>query len=163
MKPIPNELIVKMPRAVEATRESCQEAADAVLHVLFLMGQQLEPPADNWALFVSNGVEVYPLPAPWTSEERRKIRLLVDLNGNSDEGGYLEVCHRNALEFNEALESRDLPLAQKIAAYGPDDSAHVWNSLNALALTVTDESVYRPLELSDETKQSYYLAVGLGS
>ena len=155
MKPIPEEAIAAMPTSVEATRESCQEAADATLLVLFLMGEQLDPPADSWPLVVLNGVEVYPLPAPWTSQERSKIKLLGDLNGTGDEGGYLEHCHRNAIEFNAALETRDLPLAQRIAAKGPVDSAHVWNNLNALAMSVEKGNVYRPLELSAETQEAF--------
>src|SRR4030095_6539953 len=107
MKPIPNELIIAMPESVEATKESCQAAADAVLHVLFLMGAELDPKM-TWPPVVSNGVELWPMPAPYQSGERRQIRLLVDLNGGgAEEGGYLAHCKRNAEEFNEALEIND--------------------------------------------------------
>src|SRR4029453_14262537 len=102
MKPIPQELIYKMPESVEATTESCQEAADAVLHVLFLMGAELDPNV-TWPPIVSNGVELWPMPTPYESGERRQIRVLVDLNGTGESGGYLEHCQRNAEEFNEAL------------------------------------------------------------
>jgi hypothetical protein len=163
MKPIPQELIYKMPDDVEASTESCQEAADAVLHVLFLMGAELDPKM-TWPPVVSNGVELWPMPAPYQSGERRQIRLLVDLNGGgAEEGGYLAHCKRNVEEFNEALEDAKPEVAEEIASMGPTDSAHIWNYLNALACSVESESVFRPLELSDECKRSYYLALGLGS
>ena len=162
MKQIEDELIDMMPESVEATRESCQEAADATLGVLFLMGAELDPKL-TWPPIVSSGVELWPMPAPYESGERRRIPLLVDLNGTGDDGGYLLHCRRNAEEFNEALDVDDPELAEKIAAQGPQDAVHVWNYLNALALTCTEESVFRPLTLSDETKGAYYQAVGLGA
>lgn len=160
MKPIAEELIDAMPSAVETTKESCQEAADAVLRVLFEMGMQLEPKL-SWPPIISNGYELWPMPAPYAFGERQTVPLLVDLNGMGDEGGYLEHCVRNAVEFNEALAEAKPDVAKEIARMGPTDAGHVWNSLNALACSVEDESVYRPIELSAETKQSYYQAVGL--
>jgi hypothetical protein len=163
MKPIPQELIHKMPESVMGTKESCQVAADAVLHVLFLMGAELDPKL-TWAPIVSSGVELWKMPTPYDPPAIRTVPLLVNLNGGgAEEGGYLAHCRRNAEEFNEALEDAMPDVAEEIANMGPTDSAHVWNYLNALACSVESESVYRPLTLSDECKQSYYLAVGLGS
>src|SRR4030095_3274955 len=161
MKPIPNELIIAMPESVEATKESCQAAADAVLHVLFLMGAELDPKL-TWPPILSNGVELWPMPPPYESGERRQISLLINLNGR-DESGYLEHCKRNAEEYNRALEEAKPYVATEIAKMGPTDATHVWNYLNSLAFSVEDESVFRALELSDETKESYYRAVGLRS
>src|SRR4030095_3438838 len=159
MKPIPNELIIAMPESVEATKESCQAAADAVLHVLFLMGAELDPKL-TWPPILSNGVELWPMPPPYESGERRQISLLINLNGR-DESGYLEHCNRNAEEFNPALEDAEPDLAKETAKTGPTGAAPVWNYLNSLACSVEDEDVYRPLELSDECKQAYYQAVGV--
>jgi hypothetical protein len=161
MKAIPNYLIVKMPVAVEASKPSCQVAADATLLVIFMMASQLEPKLD-FPPIVSNGKELWKMPTPYDPPAIETVPLLVDLNGGGDEeGGYLQHTRRNAEEFNAALEEAKPDLAKKIAGMGPTDSAHVWNYLNALACSVEDESVYRPLELSDECKQAYYQAVGL--
>src|SRR5262245_35084984 len=103
MNPIPEELIDLMPDSVEATTESCQAAADATLHVLFFMGAQLDPKLD-WPPIISGAEEVWPMPQPYASGERRSIPLLVDLNGTGEAGGYLDHCVRNAIEYNEALE-----------------------------------------------------------
>jgi hypothetical protein len=163
VKPVPNELIVKMPSDVEATRESCAAAADATLLVLFFMAGQLEPKLD-FPPIVSSGVELWKMPAPYDPPAIRTIPLLTDLNGGGDEeGGYLQHCRRNGEEYNRALEEAKPDVAKEIAKMGPTDSAHVWNYLNALACSVENESVYRPLELSVETKQAYYQAVGIRS
>jgi hypothetical protein len=163
MKSIPNELIVQMPESVEASKESCQAAADATLIVLFLMGAELNPKM-IWPPIVSNGRELWKMPAPYDPPAIETVPLLVDLNGGGDEeGGYLSHCRRNAEEYNRALEEAKPYVATEIAKMGPTDAAHVWNYLNALACSVEDEEVYRPLELSEECKQAYYQAVGLGS
>jgi hypothetical protein len=161
MKAIPNYLIVKMPVAVEASKPSCEAAADATLLVIFLMASQLDPKLD-FPPIVSNGQELWKMPTPYDPPAIETVPLLVDLNGGGDEeGGYLEHCKRNAEEFNEALEDAKPDVAKEIARMGPTDAGHVWNYLNALACSVEDESVYRPLELSDECKQAYYQAVGI--
>jgi hypothetical protein len=160
VKPIPQELIDEMPSSVEASKPSCQDAADATLHVLFLMAAELDPKLD-FPPIVSSGVELWPLPPPYETGERRTIPLMVDLNGTGEEGGYLAHCKMNALEYNEALAESKPDVAKKIASMGPTDATHVWNFLNSLACSVEDEDVYRPLELSDECKQAYYQAVGL--
>src|SRR5262245_39837615 len=162
MKKIPSEYIDAMPDSVEATKESCQEAADATLLVLFLMAGQLEqkipfPP------IVSNGRELWKMPSPFNPPAIETVPLLVDLNGTGEIGGYLMHVRRNAQEYNEAIEESKPDVARDIAMLSPMDSTHVWNYLNALACSVEDEDVYRPLELSPETKQAYYQAKGLGS
>src|SRR5262249_47014455 len=158
MKPIPQEYIDAIPTSVEATRESCQEAADLVLHVLFLMGADAEPKL-AWPPILSGDVELWPMPAPHEPGERRTVPLLVELNGGG-EGGYLVACRRNAEEFNKALDESKPEVAKEIASLGPQDSAHLWNSLNSLACSVEDEAIYRPLELSDECERAYHQAVG---
>jgi hypothetical protein len=160
VKPIQNELIEAMPSSVEASKPSCEAAADATLHVLFLMAAELDPKVD-FPPIISNGVELWPLPPPYETGERRTVPLMVDLNGTGATGGYLEHCRRNAEEFNRALEEAKPDVAKEIAKRGPTDATHVWNFLNSLALSVEDEDVYRPIELSDETKQAYYQAVGI--
>jgi hypothetical protein len=161
MKSIPNELIVKMPSDVEATRESCQAAADATLLVLFLMAGELDPKLD-FPPIISNGRELWKMPTPYDPPAIETVPLLVDLNGGGDEeGGYLAHCKLNAFEYNEALEEAKPDVAKEIARMGPTDAGHVWNYLNALACSVEDESVYRPLELSTECKQAFYQAVGI--
>jgi hypothetical protein len=161
VKLVPNELILKMPIAVEATRGSCQAAADATLHVLFLMAGQLEPKLD-FPPIISNGRELWKMPTPYDPPAIQTVPLLVDLNtAGAGEDGYLAHCKRNAQEFNEALEEAMPDVAKEIAGMGPTDSAHVWNYLNALACSIEDEAVYRALTLSPETKQSFYQAVGL--
>jgi hypothetical protein len=163
VKPIAQELIDEMPSSVEASKPSCEAAADATLHVLFLMAAELDPKLD-FPPIISNGIELWPLPPPYEMGERRTpIPLLIDLNGTGEEGGYLAHCRRNAEEYNEALAESKPDVAKEIAKMGPIDATHLWNFLNSLAFSVEDEDVYRPLELSDETKQSYYRAVGLGS
>src|SRR4030095_2198413 len=156
MKPIPNELIIAMPESVEATKESCQAAADAVLHVLFLMGAELDPKM-TWPPIVSNGVELWPMPPPYESGERRQISLLINLNGRN-ESGYLQHSKTNASEYNQALEEAKPDVAKEIARMGPTDSAHLWNYLNSLALSIEDEDIYRAITLSSETKAAFSLA-----
>jgi hypothetical protein len=163
MKPVPNELIVKMPSDVEATRESCQAAADAVLHVLFFMAGQLEPKLD-FPPIISNGHELWKMPSPYDPPAIQTVPLLVDLNtAGAGEDGYLAHCKRNAQEFNEALEEAMPDVAKEIASMGPADSNHIWNFLNALACSVEDEAIYKPLLLSPECKQSFYNACGVRS
>jgi hypothetical protein len=161
VKAIPNYLIVKMPVAVEASKPSCEDAADATLLVIFLMASQLEPKL-TFPPIISNGEETWKMPKPYDPPAIKTVPLLVDLNGGGDEeGGYLEHCKRNAEEFNAALEEAKPDVAREIARMGPTDAGHVWNYLNALACSVEDESVYRPLELSTECKQAFYQAVGI--
>jgi hypothetical protein len=156
MKPIPNEAIDAIPLTVNDSRESCRQAADSVLLVLFAMGLELETLAE-WPPILSNGREVWPLPQPWTSDESRAAVLMLTLNGVPGDPGFLAAVKRNATEFNEALETNDIPLAQNIAGEGPTDSAQVWSDTNALACSGETADVYRPLELSQETKAAFAL------
>jgi hypothetical protein len=160
MKPIPQELIDVMPTKVEATRESCQATVDPVLLVLFLLGGQLKPPPESTPPIISNGHELWPLPAKWHLEEDQTIPLLTNLNGTGqDKVGYLETCKRNAQEYNQALEDSKPDVAIGICNLWPADSAHIWEYLNALACSVEKADIYRTLTLSPETKQAYYLAI----
>jgi len=154
MNPIPQEHIDSIPDSVEATRESCQLAADKALFVLFFMANELKE-CPEFPPIISNGAEVWPLPAPWTSDEESVIRLLLNLNGRDDDPGLLPHVKRNASEYNEALQSRDIPVAEKIASQGPDDAAALWNDTNSLALESTKESNFKTLVLSDETKEMF--------
>jgi hypothetical protein len=157
MDKIPQELIDEMPTTVDATEDSCQDACDATLLVLFIAGTRPLPP-----ILSQNNIEVYPLPPPYYDGEEDQATLLSNLNGGEASGGYknreiglLEHCVKNANEYNDAVDSNDLPLANKIKAQMTEDSAHVWNWCNALAKTVCEENVYRPLLLSDSTKEAY--------
>src|SRR5262245_32504678 len=121
MKVIPEELIDQIPTDVEAERSSCQQAADAALHVLFLMGAEVQPRL-NWPPIISSGIPVWPLPPPWRSNEERQVQLLVAINGTgSEEPGLLAACKRNAEEFNVAIAEAKLDVAKQIAELGPQD------------------------------------------
>jgi hypothetical protein len=155
MNKIPEEYIDEMPSSVEATKESCEVAADATLYVLFLMAAELDEEL-TFPPIVSNGHELWKMPSPYDPPAIRTVPLLVDLNGGGDEeGGYLVHCRRNAQEFNEALDDSKPDVARDLARMSPTDSGHVWNYLNALACSVEDEDIYRPLILSDETKRIF--------
>jgi hypothetical protein len=154
MNKIPQEFIDEMPSSVEATKESCEVAADATLYVLFLMATELDEEL-TFPPIISNGHELWKMPSPYDAPAITTVPLLVDLNGTGDDGGYLLHCRRNAQEFNEAIDESKPDVARSLARMGPTDSGHVWNYLNALACSVEDESVYRPLELSDETKRVF--------
>jgi hypothetical protein len=160
MKPIPQQFIDAMPVKVEATRESCQATVDPVLLVLFFMGGQVKPPLEQTPPIISNGEEVWPLPAKWASGERETVPLLVNLNGaGSDKVGYLETCRRNAEEYNQAILDAKPDVAVGIVNLWPEDSAHVWEYCNALACSVEKSDIYQTLQLSAETKQAYYAAI----
>lgn len=159
LKKIPLELIQEMPDGVTKERDVCEKAADDTLKVLFFMAAEIAP-VENFPLIISNGVEVWPLPAPWISGERRPNIILHDLNGTEDEGGYLTACKRNAEEYNKLIEEgKDDPdaldKAKEVAKLSAGDSAHVWSYLNALVASTTTENVYQTLELSDETGDLY--------
>jgi hypothetical protein len=155
MEPVPANYINAIPETVEADRESCTIAADNTLLALFFLASQKEGEWESFPLILSNGVEVWPLPAPWTSRDENKLQLLQNLNGQGNREGYLTHCKKNCVEFNEALASNDLPLANRILAVTPQDSAAIWNDCNALAFTVETANVYRPLSLSDGTKEVF--------
>src|SRR4030095_6022987 len=151
MKPIPEEIINEMPTSVEASKPSCQAAADDTLLVLFLMAAELDPKLD-FSPIISNGIDLWPLPPPYETGERRPTALLVDLNGTGARGGYLEHCRRNAEEYNTALAEEKPDVAKEIAKMGPTDAGHVWNYLNSLACSVQGEMGFRPLEVGDENE-----------
>ena len=77
--------------------------------------------------------------------------------GNVNE--WLPHVKKNAEAYNQALAVNDVPTAVRIAEQGVNDSAMIWSNTNALAMSVEDESVYRTLELSPETKE-VYAAIG---
>jgi hypothetical protein len=154
MKKIPNELIEAIPDGVEATTESCTVAADTTLLVLFLMATELDE-RPEFPLIISNAVEVWPLPSPWTSDEENVLRLLTTLNGRGEDPGLIEHVKRNAQEYNSALDTNDIPVAERIATQGAPDSAAVWNATNSLACQSTKEGIFRTLLLSDATKHAF--------
>jgi hypothetical protein len=155
MKPIPVEMIATIPDEVEQTRESCREAADLTLRPMFFVGaegEQLEYPP-----IFSNGVELWPLPVPWTAGEYTIRQLHENLNGDD---GFLAHTRKNCEAYNAALHGGALPEARRIREQMAKDSAAVWNNCNALAHSVEDEKVYRTLDLSEETKELYNAATG---
>jgi hypothetical protein len=175
VKPIPEEIINQVPGKVIPDRESCEFAADKALMVLFLMGGELDP-VPPFPPILSGKVEVSPLPAPWEYEPPLKpsgeidIQELLDyINGapateyRGPQPGLLQHIIENANEYNIALSVNDRPTAERIAGMGPQDSAMAWSTLNSLAQSVTEGSVYSTLQLSGPTKAAYYRAVGLGS
>lgn len=159
MNSIPEEYIDRMPSVVDATKESCQAAADATLVVMFLIGAQVE--GQSWPPIISNGVENWPLPAPWASDEERMVYLLGNLNGTTNETGLLAHTKRNAVAFNDAIAVEAIPEAEVIAKQMPNDSGELWSYLNALAARVEDENVYRTIVLSAETHGAYNVACGV--
>jgi hypothetical protein len=164
MKLIPNEFVNRMPERVLPTYESCQSAADATLTALFMMGAQLDEesqPEDAWPLIVSNGVEVYPLPAPY---EENAVALQVhldNLNGDVTKTGLLPHAHTNALAYNSAILENKPDVAKAIAALGPADAAAIWNNLNGACMALVPEGgMYSPIVLDELTKISYQRTVG---
>jgi hypothetical protein len=164
MDPISSDLINAIPDEIVAEKTDCQLAADTCLMVLFTMADELEP-VPEMPLIISNGQELYPMPAPWTYAPPLRLggtqidtkEVLRNVNE------WLPHVKKNGHAYNEALAVNDIPTAERIAQQGVNDSALVWNMCNALAQSVETENVYRPLELSDETKGAFYQAVGLGS
>jgi hypothetical protein len=158
--PLPEMIIEAIPTVVQVSRESCQKAADAALLALFSLGVRLDPVPD-FPLIFSNGHEVWPMPAPWNYavpyDDTGRIKtgeLLDDLNSAGDETGLLEHIKLNAEKYNEALESGAESEARTIAEQSPADSAAVWNSTNALAMSLAKE-IYHPLNLSAATRAAY--------
>jgi hypothetical protein len=157
---LPEEIIEAIPTVVQVSRESCQEAADAALLALFSLGLRLDPVPD-FPLIFSNGHEVWPMPAPWNYavpyDDTGRIKtgeLLDDLNAVGDDIGLLEHIKLNAEKYNEALESGAESEAREIAKQSPADSAALWNSTNALAMSLAKE-IYHPLSLSAATRAAY--------
>jgi hypothetical protein len=158
--PLPEEIIEAIPTVVQVSRESCQEAADAALLALFSLGVRLDPVPD-FPLILSNGHEVWPMPAPWNYAVPYndtgwiKIGELLDnLNGVGDDIGLLKHIKLNAQKYNEALESGAESEARAIAEQSPADSASIWNNTNALAMSLTKQ-IYHPLSLSAATRAAY--------
>ena len=84
------------------------------------------------------------------------MQLLTNLNGTEgSREGWLTHAKKNCEEFNEALATNDLPLANRIIAITPGDCAAIWNDCNALALSTETAGVYRPLVLSEGTKAAF--------
>jgi hypothetical protein len=164
MKPIPEEIIDQVPEKVTPDKESCEIAASQGLLLLFMIGSQATSPL-IFPPILSNHHEVWPLPAPWTSDEENRRQLLENLNGDPEENqtGLLSHVKINARAFNEALESGAMPEAERIIDTTPGDSSSLWSDLNALAHSVEDEPDYKTIVLSDECKVAYYLACGLVS
>jgi hypothetical protein len=164
MNPIPEEVINQVPDEVEPDKESCEDAANQALLLLFMIGGQA---AESliWPPILSNNVEVWPLPAPWTSDQENKRQLLENLNGDPEENqtGLLLHVKINAHAYNRALAEGANPEAERIIGMSPADSNSLWNDLNALAQSVEVESVYKTIVLSDECKIAYYKACGLVS
>jgi hypothetical protein len=164
MDPISSDLINAIPDEIVAEKTDCQLAADTCLMVLFTMADELEP-APEMPLIISNGDELYPLPAPWTYAPPLRLggtkidtkEVLRNVNE------WLPHIKKNTHAYNEALAVNDIPTAERIAQQGINDSALIWNMCNALAQSIETEKGYRALELSTETKESYYSVAGFRS
>ena len=156
MKQIDTELINAIPSSVTPDRASAENAADAALHVLFLIGAQV-PGQTFPPLLSSTGVEVWPTPAPWNyPTDEGKNTYVSRLNES------LPHTKKNADAFNAAVAAGDKEEAEDICKVCPKDSGQIWNDSNGLARAVETASVYRTLELSAETQQAYKLATGPG-
>ena len=178
MNPIPSEVISSIQTQVEANRDSCEEVADKALYPLFLMGAELDP-VPEFPLIVSNGVVVYPTPAPWKyappmrqvggNQKINTQELLNYLNGapatehRGPQPGLLNHVKENCEEYNKALANNDRPTAERIAAQSVSDSAAVWNNCSALAMSVETGSVYKNLSLSEQTINAYEALSTTGS
>ena len=156
MDPIGSELINAIPDSIEAERDRLPGGSRYEPLVLFTLANELEP-APEMPPIISNGVELYPLPPPWTYAPPmrlagRKIdthQVLATVNE------WLPHIRKNAEAYNEALGVNDVPTAVRIAQQGVNDSAMIWSTTNALAMSVEAGNVYRALELSAETKEAY--------
>ena len=122
--------------------------------VLFTMAGELET-VPELPPIISNGREVYPLPAPWLYEPPLKVggqkidtrEVLETVNE------WLPHVKKNATAYNEALAVNDRPTAERIAVQSVKDSAEVWSTCNAVAESVETESVYSAFLLSSETEE----------
>ena len=94
MDPIGSELINAIPDSIEAEKDDCQEAADTSLFVLFTLANELEP-APEMPPILSNGVELYPLPPPWTyAPPMRLAGRKIDTHASSRDGQRMAAAHQ---------------------------------------------------------------------
>jgi hypothetical protein len=159
MKPIDQELINAIPDAVGKTRAGCQEAADTALAVLFMIGEQFKQFL-TFPLIMSNDVEVWPMPPPFTLPMTNNIDA-IEANLNE----FLRHTKINANAFNEEVNINNVPGARSIAEKTPHDSGMIWhlaNDLGRLLAGQEGETVFRTLDLSENTEYLYACAIALG-
>jgi hypothetical protein len=159
MKPIDQELINAIPDAVDKSRAGCQEAADTALAVLFTIGEQFKQFL-TFPLIMSNGVEVWPMPPPYTLPMTNNMNA-VECNLNE----FLRHAKINANAFNEEVNLNNVPGARSIADITPKDSGMIWhlaNDLCRLGALQGGETIYHPLDLSENTEYLYNCATTPG-
>ena len=153
MYPIADELIEAIPDFVEPNRGACEQAADAALNVLLLIGAQFRQFLVFPPILSTTGVELWPMPPPYHMpiDEPQPV---VQTNLNE----LVRHTKVNARAFNEEVNINNVPGARSIAEVTPKDSAAIWNYCNSLARHIEESSVVQVLGLSDATKTAYRVA-----
>jgi hypothetical protein len=159
MKPIEQELIDAIPDAVGKTRAGCEEAADTALTVLYTIGEQFKQFLTFPPIF-SNGVEVWPVPPPYN------LAMTSDIDtAETSLNEFLRHTKINADAFNQEVNVNNVPGARSIAEITPKDSGMIWhlaNDLGRLVAADEGETIFRTLDLSENTEYLYTCATTPG-